>query len=237
MNYPVWEIYFSGGNSVQVHSFESGGHFYYYKQPEEGYRGLEDFKKEFPEFSGIDWTENYPYKAQLSLATNKLERIFIIRFGSYPANLFLNGQKIELGGSEFPLLDKVKFLEGNIGFLHLYDRVVLFPAEVFGKVYTLTTKVLEDSLKTVLDEKNTDLVLVKRDCPYIPLRSLNGTGGAIYRDGEYLTLNKLGKTFKVFGSFHFVKDTDLNLAIAYVLGDDKPSLVVPQLILETLKGV
>ena len=164
----------------------------------------------------------------------RIDYIFV-----FPANLgFI---RVVLNGVAF---DFRKSLTGfkvfsygeNVGGLFACGALILFPAEVFGKVYTLTTKVLEESLRTVLDEKNTDLVLLKRDCPYIPLKSLNGSGGAIYQDGEYITLPKLGKTFKVLGSFHFVKDTDLNLAVAYVLGEEKPSLVVPQLLLDTFKG-
>ncbi len=98
-------------------------------------------------------------------------------------------------------------------------------------------KALKDALKEVLDEKNSDLVLVKRDCPYIPIRSLNGRDGSIYGDGETIYLSKLGKTFKVLGSFHIVRDSDLNLATCYVLGlDNEPSLILPDVILQQLQG-
>lgn len=98
-------------------------------------------------------------------------------------------------------------------------------------------KALKSVLKEILDEKNSDLVLVKRDCPYIPIRSLNGRDGSIYGDGETIYLNKLGKTFKVLGSFHIVRDSDLNLATCYVLGlDNEPSLILPDVILKQLQG-
>jgi len=97
---------------------------------------------------------------------------------------------------------------------------------------------LKQALKEVLDEKNSDLVLVKKDCPFIPIRSLNGRDGSIYKDGEYINLQSLGRSFKVLGSFHIVRDTDLNLATCYVLGDDAgPSLIVPEVVLkELIKG-
>ena len=214
-------------------SCSSSSNAIYYYEKENGFK---KFLKDFPFFSDIKWyQDNSNYGGVIEASTkDRIRSIFVFsaNFGIY--RVVLNGTPFEFKTNLNGF--KVFSFGENVGGLFACGNLILFPSEVFGKSYVLTSKVLEDSLKTVLDEKNSDLVLVKRDCPYIPIKSLNGSGGAIYQDGEYLTLNKLGKTFKVFGSFHFVKDTDLNLAVAYVLGDDKPSLVVPQLILDALKG-
>jgi len=102
----------------------------------------------------------------------------------------------------------------------------------------VSAETIKQALKEVLEEENSDLIRVIKDCPYIPIRSLNGTDGAVYKDGEFIYLDKIGKTFKVLGSFHIVKDTDLNLATCYALGIDskEPSLILPELILNQLKG-
>jgi len=66
---------------------------------------------------------------------------------------------------------------------------------------------------------------------------LDGRDGAVYKDGEFIYLDKIGKTFKVLGSFHIVRDTDLNLTTCYALGIDKePSLILPEVVLKQLKG-
>jgi len=206
--------------------------YYYEKQ-----NGFNEFKKNFPFFSSAKWYyDQSNYSGVVEVDTGeKLNSIFVFTASQGIYRVVLNGKTFDMKQN---LINFQVFSYGeNVGGLFACGNLILFPSEVFGKSFVLTAKVLEDSLKAVLDEKNTDLVLVKTDCPYIPLKSLNGTGGAVYADGDHITLNKLGKTFKVLGSFHFVKDTDLNLTVAYVLGDGgKPSLVVPQLILDTLKG-
>jgi len=102
----------------------------------------------------------------------------------------------------------------------------------------VSAETIKQALKEVLEEENSDLIRVVKDCPYIPIRSLDGRDGAVYKDGEFIYLDKIGKTFKVLGSFHIVKDTDLNLATCYALGIDskEPSLILPELILNQLKG-
>ncbi len=92
------------------------------------------------------------------------------------------------------------------------------------------------ALKEILEEENSELIRVIKDCPYIPIRSLDGIDGAVYKDGEYIYLSKIGKTFKVLGSFHIVRDTDLNLATCYALGIEKePSLILPEVVLKQLE--
>jgi len=102
---------------------------------------------------------------------------------------------------------------------------------------TILVSDLKQALKEVLEDENSDLIRVIKDCPYIPIRSLDGKDGAVYKDGEFIYLDKIGKTFKVLGSFHIVRDTDLNLATCYALGIDKePSLILPEVVLKQLKG-
>ena len=99
--------------------------------------------------------------------------------------------------------------------------------------------VVRATLNELFEERNSDLIRVIKDCPYIPIRSLNGTQGSIYGDGENITLSKLGKTFKVVGSFHIVRDTDLNLTTAYALAlssNVEPSLILPEPVLKQLQG-
>lgn len=224
----VYKAPFSGFSCASP----SDATYYYEKQ-----NGFNEFKKDFPFFSSVKWyfdQSNYIGVVEVDTG-EKLNSIFVFMAPMGIYRVVLNGKTFDM---KQDLINFQVFSYGeNVAGLFMCGALILFPSEVFGKSFVLTAKVLEDSLKAVLDEKNTDLVLVKTDCPYIPLKSLNGTGGAVYEDGEHITLNKLGKTFKVLGSFHFAKDTDLNLAVAYVLGDDnKPSLIVPQLILDTLKG-
>jgi len=98
-------------------------------------------------------------------------------------------------------------------------------------------ELIKATLISVLQDEN--LVRSVRDCPYIPIRSLNGTQGSIYGDGENITLSKLGKTFKVVGSFHIVRDTDLNLTTAYALSlssNVEPSLILPEPVLKQLQS-
>jgi len=210
----------------------SGEYSYYYEKED----GFNQFKKDFPYFSEVSWQEKNGY-ISISLTTNpnkSIDKILHFRYDRGIAEVTINGETFQLNSSKVAFLE-IKKIEKNIGLLRLCDSLILFPAEVFATSYTVfSSAVLEDALRKALGDS--DLVKVVRDCPYIPIKSLNGKDGAIYKDGEFIYLDKIGKTFKVLGSFHIVRDTDLNLVTCYALGDKEPSLILPEVVLSQLKG-
>jgi hypothetical protein len=196
------------------------------------YTNPNDVLNNFPFFVSVNWGIHKGEEGEfldVVIEPSKLDVVLI----------FGNIDVLKFNGKEFVGGLDVYYGNGFILISNCYGYIVV-PIQSSQDSQNSRSNFDLSALRVVLEDvlKDANLVRVERDCPYIPLRSLNGKDGSIYRDGEYLTLGKLDRTFRVLGSFSLVKDTDLGSTVAYVLGldDNNPSLVIPYPILKSLMG-